>query len=758
MKPSRLVIALCFCFCQSAFAAPFVVKDVEVHGLARIPAGSFFNYLPIKRGDTIDEKDFSKIIKTLYQTNFFDEINLSRQNNTLIIDVNERPIIGEIRINGNKEVKNDMIKKGLTASGLGEGDSFDAAKLNQVTQDLLNIYYAKSKFDVIINLSTKMLSNQRLALIIDIQEGISARIKGFNIVGNRAFSEDTLLSHLKLEPTRWHSLLTGGDQYSGEKLSADLTALESFYLNRGFLDFRIKSTQVMLSEDKKSVFISISVEEGLPYRIADSSFSGSELIPNDQLFEKLTYTVGSYYARDKVRASQTAIKNAFADKGYAFANVQIVPEINKEKHEVALHYAIKPGKKVYVRRIEFTGNYRTNDEVLRREMRQMEGALYHHSQLERSRERIQRLGYVVSVQQKESTIADKPDQVDVTYEITEMPNRSVTAGIGYGSEAGVLFNAGYQTANFLGTGNQLNVDFSTSDVVRSYSIDYTDPYYTIDGISRTFSFYYREENEDEADIGDWTSDNWGAFIRYGFPIDEYESFSLGAGYRGIRIKTGDKVSPEIPAWLKTHGKQFDEYVVDFNWTHDSRDKTIFANSGSLTRFNIELVAPGSTETYYRLGLRNRTYFQLGERFITVLRGDVSYGDGYGDTDGLPFFKNYYAGGLTTVRGFRGNTLGPRWQNDDVRGGSLRVTGGAEVILPWYFGKDEETVRLGAFLDFGNVYDGYDNFKAEDFRYSTGLYLLWRSPVGPLNLSYGVPLNKKDGDKIEHFQFTIGVPF
>lgn len=756
MKLSKWLILAVF-FSSVAHAKRFVINDVRVEGLQRITAGSFFNYLPVKRGDSVDEADFSGIIRQLYQTQFFDNINLSRDGNTLVVSVQERPVIGEIRISGNKDLKKSDLLKGLADNGLGEGDTFDTVKLNRVEQDLLNLYYSRSKFDVILNASSVPLGDNRVAVVLDIQEGISARIKQINIVGNKAFSEAELLKQLKSTTSRWHSVLTKNDQYSGEKLKADVDTLESFYLDRGFINFRVNSSQVSLTDDKKHVYITINIDEGLPYRISGSTFAGQQILNKEQLQGLLKYGVGDYYSRQKVRQSQTAIKESLGDLGYAFADVQVLPRVNKKVREIALQYVLNPNRKTYVRRVEFTGNYKTNDEVLRREMRQMEAAPYNYTKLERSTQRLQRLGYISSVKRSQRPVAGKPDQVDVVYDVVETPNRSVTAGIGYGSSSGVLFNAGYETANFLGTGNRFIFDFSTSDTSRSYAIEFTDPYFTVDGVSRSFSLYFRKDNEKKANIGDWTSDNWGAFLRFGFPVNEYESFRIGGGYRGIKIKTGNTVSPEIPTWLAKHGSKFNEFVLDFNWTHDTRDKTVFSNSGAITRFSAEVTVPGSDETYYKVGLRNRTYFKLHEKLLTAVRGDVSYGDGYGKSDDLPFFRHYYAGGLRTVRGFKTNSLGPRWSNNDINGGDLRVSGGAELILPWYLGQNNESVRLGAFVDFGNVFKSASDFDVGDFRYSAGLYVLWRSPVGPLNLSYGVPLNEKKGDELERFQFTIGVP-
>ncbi len=713
--------------------------------------------MPIKRGSTITDADYPNIIRELHKTGFFKDVKLSRDGNVLVIQVEESPVVSKLNITGNEEIKDKDLIKGLVALGLGEGDTFDEMKLSRVKKELLNLYHSRSKFDVIVDANARPLGNGKVEIDIDIKEGISARIKQINIVGNKAFSQDDILDKIRLTTSKWHSFLTKGDQYSGEKLKADIETLESFYYDRGYLDFRINSTQVSLTDDKKDVYITISITEGLPYRVDKNIYAGAKLLTDDQLAGLMEYGVGEYYSRSAVRKSQINIKNALGEKGYAFADVRILPKLNKEQHYVVLTYDLQPHQKTYVRRIEFKGNYKTNDEVLRREMRQMESAVYNYAKVKRSGERLHHLGYIKSVKRREVPVAGQPDQVDVVYEVQEVPSRSITAGVGYGSSSGLVFNAGYQTANFLGTGNRFSFDFSNSKSEKNYAVVFTDPYFTPDGISRTIQLNYNASDKSESEIGDWTSDNMGGFVRFGFPIDEYESYALGIGYRGTKIKTGTTAAPELTRWLGTHGNKFNEFILDFNWTHDTRDNPIFTHKGSVTRVNAEVAVPGSDETYYKLNLRNRTYLPISDEFLVSLRGDVSYGDGYGKTKDVPFFRHYYAGGLTTVRGFRSNSLGPRWSNGDVKGGDLRIAGGAELILPWTFGQDDESVRLGLFTDFGNVYNDAKDFDASDFRYSAGAYILWRSPIGPLNLSYGVPLNDKKGDEVEKFQFTIGAP-
>lgn len=740
------------------YSHAFVIDDVRVLGLQRITAGTFFNYLPVTKGDNIDESDYPHIIRELYKTEFFDDVVIEREGNTLIVKVDERPIIGEINIDGNKDLTTSNITEGLAGIGVSQGNSFDELRVNVIQQELLNLYYARSKYDVIINIVDVPLGDNRVAVNINIQEGISARIKQINIVGNKAFSESRLLREMESSTPSLFSIITKSDQYSGERLRADIESLEAFYLNRGFLDFRVESSQVSLTSDKESVYITINISEGEPYRVDTYTFTGSDLISAEELEEKVTFSVGDYYSRKEVKTTQESLQAAYADLGYAFTDIQVLPTINEEQHVVGITFVASPGKKTYVRRILFQGNYKTNDEVLRREMRQMEAAVYNRSKVVRSEERVRRLGHITNVVKREVPVEGSPEQVDVIYEVTEEPTRNITASIGYGSTSGVILSAGYETANFLGTGNIFNIDFSTSDTEKSYSVKFTDPYWTVDGISRTFRLYYQEEDEDESNISDWTRDTWGGALSFGFPINEYESFFTGVEYRGVHINEGDEVPYEISDYLDEHGDTFDELVLDFNWTHDTRDKTIFATKGSITRLGTEIVTPGSDEKYYKLSARNRTYFQYNEGLVFALRGDISYGDGYGGTDGLPFYANYYAGGLSTVRGYKTNTLGPTYTNGDRTGGALRTTFGAEVILPWNLGVDEDNIRVAGFIDGGNVFADSGDFDAGDLRYSAGMYILWRSPIGPLNLSYAFPLNDEDEDDLEQFQFTFGIPF
>jgi len=739
-------------------ASAFVVADVHVEGLQRISPDSFFNYLPVKRGEKITDEDFPDIIRQLYKTGFFKVIDISRDGDILVINVIERPIIGAINIQGSKDIKVADLLKGLATAGLAEGAAFDSARLHEVDKALLELYYTRSKYDVIVDVKTRPLARNRIALDINVKEGISARIKQINIVGNRAFSERALLDLMKLKTQHFFAIFTKSDQYSGEKLSADINRLRSYYLNRGFLDFKIDATHVSLTPDKKYVYITINITEGLPYRVSGVTFSPVKELSQASLHDLLTYGIGSYYSQQKIQISQQNIKARLGDFGYALAQVQIFPNIDKRRQEVSLQYDIHPGKVTYVRRITYRGNHKTNDKILRREMRQIEAAVYNQSKVSRSTQRLRRLENITAAKQKVVPVAGHPDQVDIVYDVAERNNRTFVGSVGYGSSSRLVLSGTYQTRDFLGTGTHFTINVDSSHADRNYALSFTEPYYTVDGVSRTLKFFYNTKDESKHDIGDWQTDNYGAFVYHGFPANEDESFKIGVGYRNTRVKTGQGVASEIGAIIAKNGDTYKELVGDFSWTHDTRDNTFFATSGSITRLSTAIVLPGSTSTYYTLGMRNRSYVGIGDKLIASIRGDVSYGGGYGSTDELPFFRNYYAGGLTTVRGFKTNTLGPRWSNGDIKGGNLRVTGGAELILPVTLGKDRDTVRLGLFADFGNVYDGINDFDVADFRYSAGLYLLWNTPVGPLNLSYGVPLNNKKGDESQRFQFSIGVPF
>ena len=526
------------------------------------------------------------------------------------------------------------------------------------------------------------------------------------------------------------------------------------------MDFKVTSTQVSLSPDRQWIYLTINVDEGKVYRVKGHQFKGDLIVPQSELESLVTFKNGDRYNRSEIRKTTDALRVRLGDEGYAQAQVNIVPDVDKLSGEVNLDILVTPGIKTYVRQIGFTGNNKTYDRVLRRELRQQEASLFSGSDVARSEERLRRLPQVESLEQEIRPVPGSPDQVDLEYKIKERSTSSIEGGIGYGQSSGALFNIKYNDNNFLGTGNSLGINFGKSSSEESYGFDFTDPYFTADGVSINYAFDYTKTNYRRERLSDWAADTMDATVTFGYPLTEYQNVYFGGGYRNLKINTGKDVASEITDYLNKNGRRYNEGVVTLSWSKDTQDNTYLPTKGSLNRISGEATLPGSGDTYYKLGYRNRTYFPLNsdKTLLLGLRGDISYGGGYGKTEDLPFYRHYYAGGLNTLRGFEYGSLGPRYQNGDNSGGDFRTTGGLELMMPWKSDEKSNNVRVGTFLDFGNVYNKVGDFDAGEFRYSTGLFLQWMSPIGPLNLSYAVPLNKKKGDSTEAFQFSFGMGF
>ena len=611
-----------------------------------------------------------------------------------------------------------------------------------------------------IDPQVRQLPRGRVAIDLNISEGRSSRIKNIDIVGNKIYPDSQLIGLFDTSTPRWNSWLTKSDQYDRDKLQADIDRLESFYQDRGFMDFKVTFTQVSLSPDRQWIYLTINVDEGKVYRVKGHQFKGDLIVPQSELESLVTFKSGDRYNRSEIRKTTDALRVRLGDEGYAQAQVNIVPDVDKLSGEVNLDILVTPGIKTYVRQIGFTGNNKTYDRVLRRELRQQEASLFSGSDVARSEERLRRLPQVESLEQEIRPVPGSPDQVDLEYKIKERSTSSIEGGIGYGQSSGALFNIKYNDNNFLGTGNSLGINFGKSSSEESYGFDFTDPYFTADGVSINYAFDYTKTNYRRERLSDWAADTMDATVTFGYPLTEYQNVYFGGGYRNLKINTGKDVASEITDYLNQNGRRYNEGVVTLSWSKDTQDNTYLPTKGSLNRISGEITLPGSSDTYYKLGYRNRTYFPLNsdKTLLLGLRGDISYGGGYGKTEDLPFYRHYYAGGLNTLRGFEYGSLGPRYQNGDNSGGDFRTTGGLELMMPWKSDEKSNNVRVGTFLDFGNVYNKVGDFDAGEFRYSTGLFLQWMSPIGPLNLSYAVPLNKKKGDSTEAFQFSFGMGF
>ncbi len=744
---------------SGARAAEFVVQDIQVEGLQRISAGTVFNYLPVQVGSSVSERDYPDIIRALFKTGFFADVNLERKGNVLVVTVTERPAIAEVRITGNRDISTEDLKKALTGVGLAEGQVFDRSLLDKVEQELLQQYYSRGRYAVQVKSQVQPLERNRVAITVDISEGAVASIARINIVGNKAFSEKELLKQLQSSTTGWFSFFTKDDQYSRQKLAADIESLRSFYLDRGYLKFNVESTQVSITPDKQDVYITINVTEGEPYLIEDVQLTGEfGVVPEQDLRQLVTVRPGETFSRARMTEIAKKISERLGEEGYALANINTVPQVDEANRKVALTFVVEPGRRVYVRRVNFQGNVKTQDEVLRRELRQTEGAWLSTKDLDRSKTRLQRLEYLESVNVETPAVPGAQDQVDVNYTVVERPSGSLLFGLGYGQESGILFNASVTQNNFLGTGNQLGVSFNNSDIGQSYNLSFNNPYYTLDGVSLGFRLYYRDIDSSELNAANYVQNVYGGQINFGFPLNEFDTLRLSPGYEHVWIDTTAETPVEIFDFIRRNGDSFDEFKLDASWARDSRDRAIFPTSGSLNQITAEIALPGSTAEFYKLNYRSVIYFPLGRWLTWTVGGEVGYGDGYGNTDGLPFFENLYAGGLRSVRGYKANTLGPRYSDDEPSGGAFKTVASTQLILPVPFVERSENVRVATFFDIGNVFSTVDEFDVGELRYSVGLAGQWLSPFGPIVLSVAAPLNEQSEDETEFFQFSFGVPF
>ncbi|MFP4246095.1 MAG: outer membrane protein assembly factor BamA [Halochromatium sp.] len=747
-------------------AADFEIADIRVEGLQRIAAGTIFNYLPVQVGDTVSDGITGNIIRALFSTEFFTDVKVEREGDVLIVVVRERPAIARIDLTGNKSLKTDQLMQGLEEIGMAEGRVFNPAMLDRIEQELRRQYFGAGKYGVDIESTVSPLERNRVAVRIAIAEGQTARIKQINIIGNEAFSDKELLKQFDLGTTKWYSFYTKNDQYSKQKLGGDLEDLRSFYLDRGYVNFEITSTQVSISPDKDGMYVTIGIKEGDVYRVKDIKLAGESRVPTEQLFPLIHLRRGEAFSRIKATESAERISELLGSEGYAFANVNAVPEIDEANQEVTITFFVDPGKRVYVRRINMEGNTRTRDVVLRREMRQLERAWFSTDLVKRSRERLQRLGYFEDVTIETPAVPGLADQVDVNVNVKEQPSGNLLAGVGFSQSQGILLNASVSQNNFLGTGKRVSMAVNTSRSSQLYRLAYTNPYYTIDGISRGFDLSYRATNFDDLIGADFTTDVGLAEVNFGLPISDVSRAGLGFRYQYTHFFPG--TSKLADDFVADNGDQFNDFFITANYTRDSRDSAIFPTRGTLQRASGELAVPGSELQYYRLNLQGRQYIPLTRRFIFAMRGDLGYGAGYGDTEQLPFFENFYAGGPRSVRGYEAYSLGPREVagDDDPVGGNLKLTGSLEVFAPPPLGSQfENTVRLGAFFDFGNVWwteadSSVSNtgFELGELRYSTGLSFAWLSPVGALSLSLGFPINAEDEDDTQIFQFSFGQTF
>ena len=734
----------------------FIVKDIRIEGIQRTEAGTVFSYLPVKVGDTMDDQQAAAAIRALYATGFFKDVRLEVEQGVLIVLVRERPSIASIELNGIKDFPKDQLKDNMKYAGLAEARIFDKGALDKAVQELKRQYVARGKYAVSVNTTVTELERNRVGVVFNVVEGDVSKIKQINLVGTQAYQEEELLDLMKLSTPDWMSWFSKDDQYSKQKLSADMEAMRSFYMDNGYLEFNIDSTQVSITPDKKDIYITINLTEGPKYTVSRIGVSGNTLIPKEEVESLIQVKVGDAFSRSALTETSKKIGERLGQEGHAFANVNAIPELDKEKHQVAFNFMVDPGQRVYIRRINIAGNDKTRDEVIRREFRQFESAWFDVEKIKKSKQRVDKLNFFEEVNVETPPVQGAADQMDVNVSVKEKSTGNISAGAGYSNNEGLTLTAGITQANLFGSGNHVSTQINTSDVNQVYSLSFTNPYFTDDGVSRGFDVYKRDTDSTDTAVSEYSSSTLGGGVRFGVPIGEDEAISYGLAFEKTDIGLTTLSSDRLIRYVNEFGASNANLVSTIGWGRDSRDSAIYTTEGTVQRAFAEIALPVFDMRYYKLNYQHQWFHPVSSDLTLLLNGEVGVGGGYGGKQ-LPFFKNFYAGGTGSVRGYDSSSLGPRDLNDQVLGGTRRVIGNAELLMPVPWIK-EKSVRMSGFVDAGAVYGPGDLPGSEGLRYSTGVAFTWISPMGPIKLSYAVPLNKQAVDRLQKFQFTLGSMF
>lgn len=749
------------CATSSVAQSDFVVKDIRFEGLMRVSPASLYAKLPLNNGDNVDEAKLAELVKILFKTGSFEDIVAQREGDDLIFKLTERPAISSISLSGNKAIDSDTLMKALKEANLTEGEILKRATLDHIRGELERQYFSQGRYDATIEVKQVAKTRNRVAIDITIDEGEPARITAINLIGAKAFSEKDLLKRFQLKKSHFTSFFKGDDKYARERLMGDLESLRSYYLDRGYINFAINSHQVSLSQDKKQVFIDISIREGDKYQFGDIKILGELPVSEQELQKFILFKAGMTYSQQLVTASSKLIKQRLGTEGYLFGEVNAIPEIDESKKQVNLSLFVNPAKQNYVRRINFVGNSKTDDHVLRREMRQFEGTLASTDKIDLSKLRLQRLGFFKEVSIETPKVPNTTDQVDLNVKVEEQPSGTLTASIGYSQGSGMIFSLGVSQNNFLGTGNKVSVNLNRSETSDNYNLSFLDPYFTVDGISRGYNLYYRNTKLDELNVSRYATDSQGASISFGYPIDETKSINFSLGVDQTDITVGNLASQLVQNFVKEQGNSITTYTGTASWNYSTLNRGVFATSGASQRLLLEFAVPPSDINYLKISYNGQLYVPLNDDFVVRLRTDMGFGDS------LPFYKHYFAGGYGSVRGYRDNTLGPRSPaivNDpdpEVVGGNVLLENSVELIVPTPFAKDYRQLRTVFFVDSGMVYQQNDpsyRFELSNLRYSAGVSIAWLTAIGPLSFSLSRPFNDQETDEKQSFQFTIGQPF
>lgn len=740
----------------------FLIEDIRVEGIQRISAGTVFNELPIEVGDTITGEDIARSIKALFNTGLFSDVRIERDGAALVVVVEERPAISAITFSGNRVLKTEDLREALAQVDFIEGRTYDPAVFDRTVQELRDTYFGRGRYSAEIEATATPLERNRIAIHFKIDEGTLARIRRINIVGNRDFEEEDLLELFNSSTRKMFSWLTGSDRYSKQTLTADLDNLRKHYLDLGYINFSVNSTQVSITPDMRRIHITINITEGKAFEVGDVDLAGNLVVAPEELIPLVDVREGDIFNRSALEETVEDLKTRLGDEGYAFANVNPTPNIDEEAGRVDIAFLIDPGQRVYVRRIEFRGNLQTREEVLRREMRQLEGSWVVNRDLSRSRQRLLQLGYFTDVTIERNPVPGVDDQVDIIVRVTERPSGTLLAGVGYSGDRGAVLNLSVTQENLFGTGNALSFSFDNSDSTESFGFSYENPYYTRDGISRQIFARYQETDGTEANIASYLTNEARVGAGFGIPISEYDRFTTVFAAELVEFTAGNNASDEVKAFRDKVGAENEDTYIQLlttgRWSRDSRDRRILPSRGGRASASAEVAVPGSKFYYFRLRNEYQRFIPLSEKWTLMGEYELGYGDGYGRTDTLPLTNQYYAGGSRSVRGFKANTLGPRDSANKPLGGSLLTVGRAEVIFPLPFVDDSTQFRMTGFFDAGNAFTGLDDFDLGELRFSTGFSTIWIAGIGIITTSWGFPLNDEEEDQTQRFQFTLGTNF
>ena len=809
------LILSCLLWANAALGADsFIISDIRVEGLQRISEGTVFNYMPLNAGDVLNSSNVRSAIRELYRTGFFQDIRMDREGSILVITVRERPAIATVTLSGNKAIKEEELRRVLFDIGLSEGEVFDRLTLDRLKQELVSQYFSQGRYAVSVDTRVTELERNRVRIAIVIDEGDVAKIRHINIVGNETFTDKEIRKDFEADIVPGWKFWSKDGQYSREKLSGDMEKLRSYYLDRGYVDFSVESTQVSIGPEKQDIYITANVVEGDVYGVDEISITGDLVIDEGTLRRLIIAQPGEIFSRKKVEQSVENITSILSNIGYAFANVNPITDVDRDNRLVSVNFFVDPGKRVYIRRIQFVGNSKTKDEVLRREMRQMEGAWFSQSAIDRSRVRLQRLSYFEQVEIETPAVAGTDDLVDIIVSVLERPAGSFTIGLGYSQVQGLIFSLSVQQENFLGSGKRLGLGVSHSSIISSVNLSYDNPYWNDDGVSRGFYARYQEYDQGQANISTFTSSEWALGMNFGVPVTEVDYLRSGGGFRHSALNIGRfsciEINPDNPALcdefglvpspgdplshsldhngdgvISDHEREFNVLDWTVSWTRDSRNHFLNPSRGSAQTLSMQTALPGSSRQYYKLMYRGAKYWPIWGGLVFSVRGNMGYGDSYdsydkdtlatpieidqpiGDCDptdlmkldtGLPFYEHFYSGGVRDLRGYDDNTLGPKDAFCRSVGGDFKVAGGVELAFPTPFVGSQSGTRIALFVDTGYVYENISAFEADKLRGSFGLSVTWEAPIGPIVISYAFPFNDRPGDRTEDLQFSFGTTF